>query len=282
MLGSRAIYHDGWKATTDHVGPQLSVEVEAVPGSQRFEDDHWALFHLDEDFSEAHDVSDQHPEKVRELVEQWWGEAGRNDVLPISDSFLGRVTALEPAPHGLRWRSVLRPGGVGVSEDALPPLGAGFRLTASLDVPAGGAEGVVCALGDWSNGWACYLHEGRPVIAFVILGDRFVVRGGAVVPAGAHELTVDYRRERGVAGGALTLSVDGATAGEGRLARHLPIRWQIGGAGLLVGRAGGFPVVDDYRPPAPFTGTLHRLELVVPAIAPPDLRAEFEGALKHE
>ncbi|HET6223601.1 MAG TPA: arylsulfatase, partial [Dongiaceae bacterium] len=135
MLGSRAIYHAGWKATTDHVGPQLSIEREMVPGSQDLDRDTWALFDLQADFAEAHDVAAEHPERVRALVDLWWTEAGRNDVLPIMDSFLGRVTALEPSPWGPRWRTVLRPGGGPISEDALPPLGGGFRLRSEIDVP---------------------------------------------------------------------------------------------------------------------------------------------------
>ncbi|HZJ25923.1 MAG TPA: arylsulfatase [Acidimicrobiia bacterium] len=282
MLGSRAIYHDGWKATTDHVGQQLSVEVERVTGSQDFDEDHWALFHLDEDFSEAHDVSAEHPDKVRALIEQWWSEAGRNQVLPISDSFLERIVALEPSPNGMRWRAVLRPGGGPISEDALPPLGSGFRIAARLDVPAGGANGVLCSLGDWSNGWACYLHEGRPVVAFALLGEVMRLAGEAAVPSGVHTVTVSYEQAKGRPGGTVRLAVDAAVVAEGELSRHLPFRWQIGGGGFLVGRDAGFPVVDDYTPPAPFTGTLHTLEIVVPALAPADLRSELAAALKHE
>ena len=172
MLGSRAIYHDGWKATTDHVGPQLTVELERVAGSHDFDKDHWALFDLEKDFAEAHDVGAQNPERLKALTELWWAEAGRNNVLPVTDSFLGRVTALEPSPWGPRWRAVLRPGGGPVSEDALPPLGGGFRLLAEVEVGAG-AAGVLCALGDWSNGWAWYLLDGVPVLVFNILGEVF-------------------------------------------------------------------------------------------------------------
>ena len=282
MLGSRAIYHDGWKATTDHVGQQLSVEVERVGGSQDFDEDHWALFHLAEDFSEAHDVSAEHPEKVRALIERWWTEAGANQVLPLSDSFLGRISALEPSPNGMRWRAVLRPGGGPVSEDALPPLGSGFLITARIDVPNGGADGVLCSLGDWSNGWACYLLDGRPVVAFALLGEVTRLAADAAVPPGAHTVVVAYQRAKGRPGGTITLAVDSTVVAEAELSRHLPFRWQIGGGGLLVGRAGGFPVVDDYTPPAPFTGTLDTLEIVVPALAPPDLRAELAAALRHE
>ncbi|MCL4292348.1 MAG: arylsulfatase, partial [Acidimicrobiia bacterium] len=83
LLGSRALYHDGWKATTDHVGSQLAVERELVPGSHDFATDRWSLFDLEHDFSEAHDLAAEHPERVDELVARWWTEAGRNQVLPL-------------------------------------------------------------------------------------------------------------------------------------------------------------------------------------------------------
>src|SRR5690606_10860895 len=93
MLGSRAIYHDGWKATTDHVGNQLSIERELVTGSHDFDDDHWALFDLRNDFSESTDLAAVHPEIVEELQRRWWAEAEANQVLPLDDSLIGRATA---------------------------------------------------------------------------------------------------------------------------------------------------------------------------------------------
>jgi len=279
MLGSRALYHDGWKATTDHVGPQLSVERERIPGSHDLDSDHWALFDLGNDFAETQDVGAQHPERLKAMSELWWMEAGRNNVLPVMDSFLGRVTALEPSPWGPRWRAVLRPGGGPVSEDALPPLGGGFRLLADIEV-VGIAAGILCALGDWSNGWACYLLDGKPVIVFNVLGEVFRYAASAPVAAGRHTLVAEYNWAG--RSSQMRLVVDGTLAAEGPLPRRLPLRWQIGGAGLLVGRDAGFPVCDDYHPPFPFTGTIERLVLEVPALAPRDAVHETAAALHRE
>ncbi len=279
MLGSRAIYHDGWKATTDHIGPQLTVEVEQIPGSHDLETDHWALFNLDEDFGEAHDIGAQHPERLRALTELWWMEAARNNVLPIMDSFLGRVTALEPSPWGPRWRAVLRPGGGPVSEDALPPLTGGFRLRGDVEVGAQ-ASGVLCALGDWSNGWAWYVLDGKPVVVFNLLGEVFRYAGERPLAPGRRIVAVEY--EWAGKQSRIRMAVDGELAAEGPLPRRLPFRWQIGGAGLLVGRDRGFPVCDDYRPPFPFAGTIDRLVLEVPALAPGDAVQETAAALHRE
>src|SRR5205085_11638247 len=143
-------YHDGWKATTDHVGRQLTVERELIEGSVDFETDRWELFDLEHDFSEARDLSGEHPERVRRLEQLWWAEAGRNQVLPIDDTFIGRAVAMVPSPWGLRRRAVYRPGGGAVAEDTLPPLGAGFRLLADVG-GGGGGGGMVGAVG----GGAC-------------------------------------------------------------------------------------------------------------------------------
>src|SRR5690606_18951361 len=157
IIGSRSIVHDGWKATTDHVGAQITVERERVAGSHDFATDRWSLFHLDTDFSEAHDLADRHPERVAEMERLWWHEAGRNQVLPLDDSLIGRAVAMVPRPHPAVHRTVYRPGGGAIAEDFLPPMGAGFTLTAAVEVPAGGGAGILCALGDWSNGWAWYV-----------------------------------------------------------------------------------------------------------------------------
>jgi arylsulfatase A-like enzyme len=279
MLGSRAIYHDGWKATTDHVGAQLTVEVERVPGSHDLDTDHWALFDLSADFAEARDVGTQHPERLRAMTELWWAEAGRNNVLPIMDSFLGRAVALEPSPWGPRWRALLRPGGGPVSEDALPPLGGGFRMLAEVQV-GDAADGIICALGDWSNGWAWYILGGKPVITFNILGEVFRYAAPERVGAGRHVIVAEC--EWAGRGSTMRLAVDGRVVAEGPLPRRMPLRWQIGGAGLLVGRDRGFPVCDDYTPPFPFTGTVERVVIEVAALAPRDAVQETAAALHRE
>ncbi len=280
MLGSRALYHDGWKATTDHIGSQLRVERDLVPGSHDFDEDHWALFDLEHDFSEAHDLAADHPELVQPLVERWWAEAGRNQVLPLDDSFIGRAVAMVPPPTPPRFRTVYRPGGGPISEDAVPPLGGGFELRADVETGTGDA-GIVCALGDWNNGWAWYLLEGRVVLSFNLFGTPYRFVSTAVIPPGRHSLGAEYRREQ-PAGGPVVLRVDDEVVAEGKLPVNLPFRWQIGGAGLLVGRDRGFPVCDDYEPPFPFTGVLGEIVFEIPSLRPRVPEEEITAALRHE
>ena len=278
MLGSRSLYHEGWKVTTDHIGQQLSVERELVAGSHDFDSDHWALFHLDEDASESRDLAMEHPEKVAELESLWWSEAERNQVLPLDDGFITRAIALEPNPHGPRPRANFRPGGGPVAEDLLPPLGGGFRLTARL---AGGRSGVVCALGDWHNGFVLHLAEGIPTFCVNLFGDPILVRGSQLPDDRPFELGVLFER-RNPGGGPVAITVDGEVVATATLPADLPFRWQIGGGGLLIGRDTGFPVYDGYETPFPYDGTIDSVTLESLVFAGPDLRAEIRAALHHE
>lgn len=281
MLGSRAIFHDGWKATTDHIGHQLSVEYDALPGSHSFDDDHWALFDLDADFSEANDVAAENPERVHALEELWWNEAGRNQVLPLEDELLGRFGAMVQNPWGPVLRAEYRAGGGPIAEDSLPPLGGGFDLMVDVELTAADASGILTALGDRNNGWATYLLDGRPVVGFSLFGHPYRIAGPDAVAPGAHRIGVNYAREGGV-GGIVRLSLDGAVVGETRLDRDLPFRWQIASAGLMIGRDRGLPVSDDYRPPFPFPGRIDRVVLESVFAPRPDPEATVKQALHHE
>jgi hypothetical protein len=261
------------------------VEWEALPGSHSFDDDHWALFDLEHDFSEAEDVSAANPELVAKLEGLWWAEAGRNQVLPLEDEMTSRFPALIPPVYGPVLRATYRAGGGPIAEESLPPLGAGFDLFVDIDVPAGGASGILTALGDRNNGWATYLLDGKPVVAFSILSKLVKVAAPDPVGPGAHRIGVNYTRPAD-GDGVVRLSVDGGVVAEGHLTHDLPFRWQIGSAGLSVGRDRGLPVSDDYRPPFPFTGTVVQVELASVFAPRPDAEAEVaatvRSALHHE
>jgi arylsulfatase len=160
-------------------------------------------------------------------------------------------------------------------------MGGGFVLAARVGVAAG-AEGILCALGDWNNGFAWYLLDGRPVLAVSLFGDVCRVAAETPVSAGDHVLSVTYRRQP-EGGGSISLAVDDVVVAEGRLPSDLPFRWQIAGGGLLVGRDRGLPVSDDYWPPFPFTGTLHELTVESGAARAPAPRADgITAVLRHE
>ena len=160
MLGSRSIYHDGWKATTNHISTGVLDEEELAVGSRRFDDDRWELFDLGTDFSEAHDRAADEPERVRHLTDLWAAEAGRNNVLPISDGLVDRFGGFIPPVWPPGSSRTYLPGGGPVFDESVPLLWGGFRLTAAVEMTAA-ADGVICALGDWFGGYALYASGTR-------------------------------------------------------------------------------------------------------------------------
>ena len=271
MLGSRSMVRGRWKATTDHISQGVPDEV-SIAGSRDFNTDRWALFDLDADFSEARDLSDEHPEVVAELEALWWSDAGRFNVLPLDDTLTGRVVAMEPSPHPLRYRWRYRPHGRPVAEEALPPLAGGYRMRVVVDPIASGASGVLCATGDWTNGWALVMLDGHLTYLLSRFGVPYRVQSEAPVPEGTTELGIEYSRQD-PGGGEIRLTASTHESGSrsvvdlatGRIPRDLSFRWQIGGARFLVGRDQGFPVSDDYAVPFPFSGLIHHLEFEIPA-----------------
>lgn len=264
MLGSRSIYVDGWKATTDHVSRGVVDEETLLLGSRDFDQDRWSLFDLDHDFAEAHDVADEHPERLRELVTRWEVEAQRNQVFPLIDDLIARITAMVPPPNPLPPTIVFRPEGAPVPDDSVPRMFAGVEITARVTVPADGAEGVLCAMGDWTGGFALYVRDDRLVYAVSRAGDAFRLASEATIPAGDHELGVSYRP----AGPELELRCDEQVIAHSLLPFRLPMVWQHGGTSLRLGEDRGLPVCDDYEVPFPWTGIIHDVTMTTPAFTP--------------
>lgn len=259
MHGSRAIYHRGWKATTDYVSP-LFDERSRLPGSSDFGTDHWALFDLDRDFAEARDLSGEEPERAAAMERLWWEEAERNRVLPLFEGPASLV-ALHPGEYPPPAEHWYEPGAGPVYEGALPSLLGGFTITAEV-APAGPVtEGVVFALGDINDGLALYLLAGRPVACVVSGGATTRLAADRVLPArsGPVAISLEYRPGRPAN---LVLAVDGAEVDSGHHGGIMAFPG-VGTAagGLLVGRDRGLAVSDDYEPPFPCTATIRRLTI---------------------
>jgi arylsulfatase len=269
LLGSRSIISGRWKATTDHVPSGVADEERLLVGSRSFADDHWALFDLDADFAEAHDLAAEHPDVVQELQELWLFEAGRNQVLPIVDSFLGRLVAGYPQPDGPSSRTTYRPGGSPVPDDSVARLFGRFVITAEVDCAAAPA-GVLCAMGDWTSGFAFCVLDGKLAFLLNRAGDVARAVSGVVVPPGRHALSCRYT-PAGEAGPTVELLHDGDVVAHVDLGVPMPFVWQHGGTALCLGHDRGFPVTDDYETPFAWNGTLHQLVVdVSPDAAPPD------------
>ncbi|HEV2368337.1 MAG TPA: arylsulfatase [Acidimicrobiales bacterium] len=281
MLGSRSIYHQGWKATTDHVSQGVRDEELLMVGSRDFATDEWALFRLDDDFSEARDLAAEHPDLVAELRDLWTAQAERNQVFPLVGELVQRFQALIGAAYPPPARAVFRPGGTPVPDEAVPLIFGGFTITAEVDVPPAGGAGVVCAEGDWTGGMAMYVHDGHLVFALRPGGELVRIVGTEPVPAGHQLLTVTGEPGAPV-GCRLRLFHGAREVAAGEFTQNLPVIHQHGGTALCLGFDRGFPVTDDYFPPSRWNGTLHQVVVegrVTPPVATPH---ELRTALRAD
>ena len=280
MLGSRSIYHEGWKATTNHISTGILDEEELALGSRNFDEDRWELFDLTADFSEAVDRAGSEPERVRQLRDLWDAEAQLNHVLPISDGLVDRFGGFIPPTWPAGSSRTFRPGGGAVADESVPLLWGGFDITADIDVDgadgADGADGVVFALGDWFGGYALYLVGGRAHFTFARAADALELVTPSAVETGRHEIAVSFAVGHDGADGRMVLRVDGAEVDETAVVGMLPFAVQHGGAGLRLAWDSGFPVSSRYTPPARFEGTVHGVRVDTPG----SLRSDPEGEVR--
>ncbi len=260
MMGSRGIYADGWKAVTDYVPNQFG-ERETLSGSFDFASDHWSLFRPTDDFSEAVDVSAEHPDVIRRLEELWWAEAGRNQVLPLFE-FPASMAHMHPGAYPQPASATYTPGGGPIQESQLPSTLGGFDLTADIVVPEANphrAEDILAAIGDAHGGWGCYLLEGRLVAAFAMLDGLVRVAAEEPVTPGPHQVSVQY------VGGLephARLLVDGVEGARVPLPGlfFFP-NLSTAATGMFIGRDRGLALCRDYAPPYDFTGDLTRVTI---------------------
>jgi arylsulfatase len=276
--GSRAMYHDGWKAVTDHVNQLTAAEREQIVGSNDFANDTWALFDTRTDPTESHDRAAEEPQRVTDLVNRWYDAAEHNQVFPLDDGAVNRIAHLHVPWTASRTTFRYRPGDK-VHEVAGPNIAGGFRIVAAFDgaVPAT-TPAVLCEQGDWISGWAWYLADGN--LHWSIAGKRGAHTVGAPLPPTARILVADGVLVNGDI--EVTLAADGVEIARKNLGVHPPLAWAPDGAFLTIGYARPFPVNDDYTPPAPAPTTLHEITVRVGPLPPFDLEAEITRILRHQ
>lgn len=259
VFGHRAIYQDGWMASANHGGMPWMV---GRPGEARdFEADEWELYNLDEDFSQAHNLADQHPEKVQELVALFQQEAERAKIWPLQDARVSRT----PMPNLTEGRTTFRyyPGAVGFPEDQAPRLtGRSWHLQAKV-VTTANTKGVIFTVGGRPNGCALWLAEGAvPTFRYRTFEVAEVEIAGQPLTPGEHliELTQRYQGP-GIARGAdFTLVVDGEVVAEGGLPVTPPRFFSIDET-FDIGSTSGSPV-GNFPARFPFQGgTLVQVDL---------------------
>lgn len=268
MYGSRAIYKDGWWACTklDKLPWDFSPATLSRFGPGSGWDpgrDPWELYYLPDDFSQAHDLAADNPEKVAELVELFWAEAERNRVLPLLGGFAVFFGILPPMPTQTRFTFA---GDVqNIQTTQIPRIiGRSYAIEADVHVPEGGAEGVLVAFADFIGGFALWVDEkGLLNHTYQYLGiDTFRQTSTEPIPTGDITLKMLFDADQPTPGtsGHVTLWAGDKQIGEGDIPRTVSLIFTTY-AGMDVSRDNGGVVDLDYEDRAPyaFTGTVRNV-----------------------
>lgn len=256
MFCNRALYHDGWIACS-HFGNPWDTNSR----SGDFNKAPWELYNLEEDFSQANNLAAKNPEKLKALQEKFLEEAKKYDVLPLDPRFAERfdpklrVGGTPPTSWTYYGNKVWLPEPVG------PQLfPRGHTITATLEIPKDGAEGVVTCAGAFSAGWTLYVKDGKPHYRYQLFEIADVEISGTVeIPKGKVELKVEFTPDGSkVGGGTLKMFVNGKPAGQGKLKGTLP---RHGLEPFEVGRDSITPVDPAYKDKGKFefTGKIEKV-----------------------
>jgi arylsulfatase len=247
MFGNRGIYHKGWTAVTKHGTPWVLVGRKTVA----LDDDVWELYDTNKDWSQANDLSQQMPEKLHELQRLWLIEATRYNVLPIDDRLVEKMNPdTAGRPVLIKGKTQLLFGGMGrLSENCVLNIkNKSHSVTAEIDVPKSGAEGVIIAQGANIGGWSLYAKGGKLKYCYNVAGvNYFYVEATSPLPAGEHQVRMEFAYAGGGLGkgGQVTLYVDGKKVGEGAIPMTQAMVFSADD-GCDVGEDSGAPVSQDY------------------------------------
>jgi len=260
MFGHRGIWCDGWKAVAFH---QKGAD---------FDEDEWELYHVDEDFSECHNLAKERPGKLQELVSLWWAEAGKYGVLPLDDR-TGELFGGRAKPYSPRGRTkyVFHPPVSHINADAAPAIGSrSFKITAEIERPDEKANGVLAAYGATTSGLSFYIKDGFLAFDYNLYQDHHRVVSSEQIPVGASHVAVRFDRidRRAKA----TLIINEKECGT----IDIPgVMRMISAQGMDIGRDGGSPITDHYKAPFPFSGIIRRIIIDVPKRIPPKQQQEI-------
>jgi arylsulfatase len=262
MFGNRGIYHQGWTAVTKHRTPWHTGVEAKVPA---FDDDVWELYDTSKDWTQAKDLSKKHPDRLAELQRLWLIEAVKYNVVPLDDRFAERgnpeIAGRPELITGKKQR--VYPGLGRLTEWAiLNTKNKSYAITAEVEVPDEGAEGVIVALGGVTGGLSLYAKKGRPKFVYNFFNlEHTFVEGDREIPAGTHQVRFEFEYDGGglAKGGEVTLFIDGKAAGSGRLERTQPFPFS-GDEAFDLGNEFGSLVTTDYGD-TKFNGTVYWAEI---------------------
>jgi arylsulfatase len=265
LVGNRALYHDGWIAcTTPKRPPWINLGGSTKDPADDYE---WELYNVEKDFSEAKNLVKDNPKKLRELQDLWWTEAAKYNVLPLDDRMAERIdVTIRPSLTAGRTKFTYYAGMKRIPEGSAPVTrNRSFTITAKVDIPKGGASGVLATMGGRFGGWGLLVMDGKPRFNYTLSTQdkyRWQVAAKDKLSPGKHTIHLDFKYDGGGIGKGATavLSVDGKEVAKGRIERTVTIRYSLDEC-FDVGEDSGTPVAEDYadRMPFRFSGTLIRL-----------------------
>ena len=278
MFGNRAIYDSGWLAGTVHRAPW-----EMKPRAALL-DDKWELYDTRNDFSLANDLAAKNPAKLKEMQDLFMKEAVKNRALPIDDRVVERVNAKlagRPDLMGDRTSLTLHAGMKGMSENVFLNIkNRSLTITADVEIPQGGANGVIIAQGGRFGGWSLYMKEGKPVYVYNFIGlKRDTVASSQTVPAGKATIRFEFAYDGGGLGkgGLGTLFVNDKKVAEGRIERTQPMIFSADET-ADVGEDDATPVTEDYKAyDNKFTGKILKVKVDVKEMGAGMKAAEDKG-----
>ena len=281
MFGNRAIYHDGWMAATPPPQPPWLMGTVTMP--EVLNGYTWELYNIAEDYSQNTDLSAQYPAKLKELQELFLVEAQKYQVFPLDNSILERLLTARPSATAGRTEFTYAGEMSGLPDGSAPnTLAKSYSITAAVDIPPGGAEGMLNTLGGRFGGYGLYMLKGKPVFTYNFLGlERFRWEGKDAVAPGKHTIVFDFKYDGpGMAkGGTGVLSVDGKAVDTKQIPHTIPAIMTIDES-FDVGVDTRTGVDDnDYQPPFRFTGKLDKLTI---KLVPPKRTAEEEKLLQQK
>lgn len=294
MLGHRSIYHDGWRAVCPWPGTSFTESGRAFGDPINYDmltelDAHgWELYDLEADFAETNNLADKERDRLIAMIGMWYVEAGKFNVLPIDSRGTARMTDERPQIAENRTKCVYYPGTQCVPMFAAPRLvNVAHSVSVEVNVPKGGAEGVLFSCGGVDGGFAFYIQDGKLTYGYNYVADRrFKVTADAPIPEGDHILSFEFTPTgkpdlaKGLGVPAeIKLFVDGKQIGSGQL--PVTIALSIGlAAGIAVGADPGSPIMEDYKGPFRFTGTIKKAMLDVTGEPFEDKEEQVKAYLK--
>lgn len=284
IFGNRSIYHDGWLAGTVHRAPWNTTQTAP------FSTDKWELYDCRHDFSLSNDLSAKYPDKLKEMQALFIQEAIKNKVLPLDDRLLERINAqLVGRPDLMAGRTSLTvyEGMTGLTENVfLDVKNKSHSITADVQIPDGGANGVLLAQSGCFGGWSLYLKDGKPTYTYNFLGmQKFTIASPKAIAAGPATITYDFTYDGGGPGkgGTGTISVNGEKVAEGRI-DHTQAFMFSADEGVDVGADLATAVTDDYQVPFKFSGKINKITVATKPVSAAQKaehdRARVEGTMK--